>query len=353
MTSDVKVIIKYQRSKEMSSMRENINQAIADFDGIKTAIESLSVEVPHGTDTKDYASLIESISTVEKYLDKTLTSVTTQVETMPVYALYGSSIQEFSAPNCTILKSHCFEWCEHLKNVYIPNCERIEAQAFHDCTELTKIDLGQCTYLANQVFESCTNLQTVILRSTCYDGLTFSVTPNSGNQKTTLEVQVGNKTATFTIGSGTTNCTLPFADYGITPTSSMELYIRATGGNTSNLTISDIYAYRSERKKILIDWDVNTNFWADGSNISTSVADCITVTKSSGKNLIGSSGNDLSGVCTLSNVNAFAGCNKFKSSTGKLYIPDELVEEYKTATNWASIYATGTQFLPLSDLEGE
>ncbi len=77
-----------------------------------------------------------------------------------------------------------------------------------------------------------------------YDGLSFSVTPNSGNEKTTLEVQVGDKTATFAIGSGTTNCTLKFADYGITPNSSMYIYIRATGGDASNLTISDIYGYK-------------------------------------------------------------------------------------------------------------
>lgn len=81
---------------------------------------------------------------------------------------------------------------------------------------------------------------------TGYDGLTFTVTPNSGNEKTTLEVQVGDdgsKTATFPIGSGTTSCTLSFADYGITPTSGMYIYIRATGGDASNLTISDIMGY--------------------------------------------------------------------------------------------------------------
>ena len=58
-----------------------------------------------------------------------------------------------------------------------------------------------------------------------------------------MEVQVGDdgsKAATFPIGSGTTSCTLSFAAYGITPTSGMYIYIRATGGNASNLTISDI-----------------------------------------------------------------------------------------------------------------
>ncbi len=143
-----------------------------------------------------------------------------------------------------------------------------------------------------------------------YDGLTFSVTPNSGNEKTTLEVQVGDKTVTFPIGSGTTNCTLPFADNGITPTSAMDLYIRATGGDVSNLTISDIYAYiGSSIQKTectsapqdtysltkFIDWDVNTNYWKENSTISTSVADCITVTKASGKNLISSNNNNLVG----------------------------------------------------------
>lgn len=53
-------------------------------------------------------------------------------------------------------------------------------------------------------------------------------------------------------------------------------------------------------------------------------------------------------VCTLTNTGVFTG-TKIAKGTGFIYVPDELVEEYKVATNW-SAYAT--QIKPLSELEG-
>lgn len=45
----------------MATLEENINQAIADFDDIEKAIEEQGVDVPSGTDTKEYGNLIRSI----------------------------------------------------------------------------------------------------------------------------------------------------------------------------------------------------------------------------------------------------------------------------------------------------
>ena len=50
-------------------------------------------------------------------------------------------------------------------------------------------------------------------------------------------------------------------------------------------------------------------------------------------------------ICTLSNKNAFSG-SSVASGTGYIYVPKDLVESYKTATNW-STYAT--QFRALED----
>lgn len=52
-------------------------------------------------------------------------------------------------------------------------------------------------------------------------------------------------------------------------------------------------------------------------------------------------------VCTLSNVNAFTSSG-IASGTGYVYVPDDLVNSYKTATNW-STYAN--QLKGLSELE--
>ena len=62
-------------------------------------------------------------------------------------------------------------------------------------------------------------------------------------------------------------------------------------------------------------------------------------------------------VCTLSNTNAFNNCYHILGTTnatynpeglkdGYIYVPDELVESYKTATNWSE-YAS--QIKPLSE----
>lgn len=46
----------------MATLKENINKATSDFDSIKTAIEEKGVEVPYGTDTREYADKIRAIS---------------------------------------------------------------------------------------------------------------------------------------------------------------------------------------------------------------------------------------------------------------------------------------------------
>lgn len=52
-------------------------------------------------------------------------------------------------------------------------------------------------------------------------------------------------------------------------------------------------------------------------------------------------------VCTLANVNAFTN-TPIAKGTGYIYVPDNLVEQYKAATNW-STYAN--QIKPISELE--
>lgn len=61
-------------------------------------------------------------------------------------------------------------------------------------------------------------------------------------------------------------------------------------------------------------------------------------------------------VCTLSNVSAFYNTplRGRDGLTGTLYVPQALIEKYKTATNWSSIYAEGfCDFLPIEGSEYE
>ena len=48
-------------------------------------------------------------------------------------------------------------------------------------------------------------------------------------------------------------------------------------------------------------------------------------------------------VCTLSNINAFTGTPFAIGGTGgTVYVPQALIEDYKIATNWSTLYAAGT-----------
>lgn len=51
-------------------------------------------------------------------------------------------------------------------------------------------------------------------------------------------------------------------------------------------------------------------------------------------------------VCLLGNVNSFQG-TPIESGTGYIYVPDNLVEDYKVATNWVTYAA---QIKPISEL---
>ena len=48
-------------------------------------------------------------------------------------------------------------------------------------------------------------------------------------------------------------------------------------------------------------------------------------------------------VCTLSNVNAFNNTPFASGETGgTVYVPQALIEDYKIATNWSTLYEAGT-----------
>ena len=61
-------------------------------------------------------------------------------------------------------------------------------------------------------------------------------------------------------------------------------------------------------------------------------------------------------VCTLANVSAFLNTpmRGYNGKTGKVYVPSALIESYKTASNWKTLYDAGTvEFLAIEGSEYE
>ena len=88
------------------------------------------------------------------------------------------------------------------------------------------------------------------------------------------------------------------------------------------------------------------------SNLSTANFPLITIIASyafqSCSNLTALVLRDTTTVCSLTNTNAF-NSTPIKNGTGYIYVPDDLVDSYKAATNW-SAYAA--QIKPLSEYTG-
>lgn len=60
----------------MATLQENIKQAITDFDNIKATLEKFGVEIPYGTDTKEYPRKIEeAVANAADYAVEDINSV--------------------------------------------------------------------------------------------------------------------------------------------------------------------------------------------------------------------------------------------------------------------------------------
>lgn len=108
----------------MATLKENINQAIADFDSIKEAIENQGVEVPNGTPTSQYGSKIDEIfDYMKQRCEGTITTypIPSDISKIVRYAFAYTNLTSITIPT---------------------NIKSIEAEAFFHCpfTSITFVD---------------------------------------------------------------------------------------------------------------------------------------------------------------------------------------------------------------------
>lgn len=108
----------------MATLKENINQAIADFDSIKEAIENQGVEVPNGTPTSQYGSKIDEIPDYMKQrCEGTITTypIPSDISKIARRAFANTNLTSITIPT---------------------NIKRIEQEAFMYCpfTSITFVD---------------------------------------------------------------------------------------------------------------------------------------------------------------------------------------------------------------------
>ena len=237
---------------------------------------------------------ITTLVTAGKYCDKNIVvNVDVPVGDNRIDKLVQGTISgDYVSNKVTSVKDYAFYKCNDISSISLPNCTDIGIGSFSTCNNLESVDLPICTNIkGNSAFRDATKLKTVNIPNvtTITDGTrTFHATKLE-------EINLPNLNS---IGTSTlrmfANC-----DY------LKKLDLRKLGGTT----ISSYTFYSDDSLKTLI---------LGGSELNP-----------------------------LENINAFENA-ALRYGTGYIYVPDELVESYKTATNWATL---ADQIKPMSELE--
>lgn len=173
-----------------------------------------------------------------------------------------------------------------LKEVNLPNVETIGTKAFQGCSGLTEISLPKCTHIGDYAFQSCANMTKI-------DVPELKSMSSYAMQSTGITHAIFPKLEVL----GTANL------YGCWRMHTCDLHICTSISNTT-------FPYCSDLKTLILRSPT---------------------------------------MCTIGSGNSFQN-TPIASGKGFIYVPDNLVDSYKTAANW-STYAA--QIKPLSELEGD
>lgn len=230
-----------------------------------------------------------TLATAGKYCDR---NIVVDVDVSDADAILdGSFSGAYESNKVTKLRAYAFYNCADLASVSLPNCtELIGASHFYGCSNLESVNLPNCTLIGgNNTFYYATNLRTIDLHNVT------------------------------TIKDASRLCYHCDA---------------LEGFNAPNLTSSTntlrMFDTCSSLKRVCFPK-------LSGTTISVST---FQMCKDLTTLVLG--GSQLN---SLDNVNAFIGSGIAKG-TGYIYVPDDLVDAYKTATNWA-VYAD--QIKPISE----
>lgn len=204
-------------------------------------------------------------------------------------SLIDRSITEFKDDVMTEVKGNAFSRCVNLEVIELPSVTTIAGGAFDNCTSLVTLNFPNFESSGGYgAFSNCTSLETVYFPK--LKGSSMRLFQNCSSLK---------------------NVYLPLYSSGHN-----ELFSGCKSLETLRLP----------------------SFTSIGSNVFWN---------SGLKTLI----LDNTKLCTLSNVNAFNGTPFASGGTGgTVYVPSALIESYKTATNWSTLYNAGS--LTFAAIEG-
>lgn len=286
-----------------------------------------------------------------------LTSLPSGVTGIGQYAFRScANLALTSLPSGLIgLGNHAFQLCNSLALTDLPSgITSVGVGVFAGCSSLLTMDLSGVTSIGSNSFQNCTSLTTVTLSSElrnidayAFSGCSLLVVSTLPDSLTSIgNGAFCNCESIASISCEGTITTLAGSVFNGNSTHPMALTSASFPNMALAASISAVFgsATAANACQLLEFCDIgSTTGIASNAFANCYALETLVLRKTAS-------------VCTLANVNAFTNTpmSGYNNLTGKVYVPSALIESYKTATNWATLYNAGTvEFLAIEGSEYE
>lgn len=252
------------------------------------------------------------------------------------------TITSFVAPNVTSVGEYAFYWCSKLSNIELPAMESVGPYAFYECNILYNVELSHVQTIGKYAFYDCRASSIIAPVATRIENNAFQ-----GANGRISHVDVPN--ATFIGSNAFNNCTKLET---VNAPNAAEIGENAFGycQKLQSITLPSLInvsrdMFRSCNILRTVDLEVANAIQDYAFEQCFSLTSLILRSET---------------ICYLRNEAVFNQCyhllgtvnatyNPNGDKDGYIYVPDNLVEDYKVATNWS---AFASQIKPISELEG-
>lgn len=247
-------------------------------------------------------------------------TVPNTVEYIGIYAFYKCNRLAWtslpSSYNAPSIPQYAFYNCKMLALTSLPNSvTNIENYAFYGCTALALTSLPSgLTYINNSVFYGCTSLQLTNLPS--------SVT------------NIGDTAFYNCIGITSISCSGTITTFASSAFGKCSALTSASFPNLAVSSFTNVFGATAAANacQLLEFADIGNAAAIAAYAFSNCYAlETLVIRKTES-------------ICTLANVSAFLNTpmRGYNNLTGTVYVPNDLIASYRSATNWSTLYNDGT-----------
>ena len=204
------------------------------------------------------------------------------------------SITSFEDNELTEVAKYSFYNCDKLASVIIPNATTLGEYAFRGCANLNSLNLLKVTSMGSNAFSGCSQLSEISFPL-------LTTVPSSAFYNCTV-------LATFNLPKVTQISSSAFYNSGLT---SADFPLVTSVGDSAFYNCKSLSSVKLPKVK-----SIGSGAFSNCSSMASAI--------------VGTELDDETAICTLGSTNSFP------SSIGAIYVPYNLQDKYKTATNWSS-----------------